>query len=121
MTMFTSAVDERIRVAVVSGAHNTFRDRVGLQAGLCGAQIVPGIMPGADTPDILGSLAPRPLQVQWGQSDSLIIREPAEAGIAQIERCYEAAGHPQRFVVDTFEGGHAFHFEPALSWFNRWL
>jgi dienelactone hydrolase len=121
MTMFTTALDERIKVAVVSGSHNTFKDRVGLQAGLCGAQVVPGIMPGADTPDILASIAPRPLQLQWGLQDSLIIWEPAKAGIAQIERCYHEAGHDDRFTVTKFDGGHMFDFQPALAWFDKWL
>ena len=121
MTMFTTALDERIQVAVVSGSHNTFRDRVDLQAGLCGAQIVPKIMPHADTPDLLASIAPRPLQLQWGLADPLIIRGPAEEGIAQIERCYHEADSDERFMVDKFDGGHAFDFGPALTWFDKWL
>ncbi len=121
MTMFASALDERIKVAVVSGSHNTFRDRVATQAGLCGAQIVPKMMPYADTPDILASIAPRPLQIQWGLKDPLIIHGPAKEGIAHIERGYHEAGSDEHFMVDTFDGGHVFDFRPALAWFDKWL
>ncbi|MGQ9632378.1 MAG: hypothetical protein ACUVXI_19000 [bacterium] len=59
--------------------------------------------------------------LKWGLKDNLIIPEPAKEGIAQIERCYRAAEAEERFVIDIFDGGHIFHFEPALEWFDRWL
>jgi hypothetical protein len=78
-------------------------------------------MPHADTPDILAAIAPRPLQLQWGRSDPLIVHGPASAGIAHMGRCYRAAGADERFAVNTFDGGHRFDFGPALSWFDKWL
>ena len=121
MTMYTAAMDERIRVAVASGSCNTFADRVSLRQGACGAQILSGLMPDADTYDLFGSLAPRPLQLQWGRRDPLIIHEPAQAGVRQIERCYRAAGAADRFEVHPFEGEHVFAFEAAQRWLDRWL
>lgn len=121
MTMYATALDDRIKAAVASGACNTCRDRVTLASGLCGAQIVPGLMPHADHPDIFASIAPRPLQVQWGRDDPLVIPEYAEPGIDHIKRAYAAAGVADRLGVDTFDGGHEFHFATALEWFGRWL
>jgi dienelactone hydrolase len=121
MTMYTTALDERIKVAVPSGSGNTCQDRIGLGSGLCGVQTVPGLMPHADHPDVFASIAPRPMQLQWGSADGLIIQEQAEAGIEQIGRCYAAAGCPDYFQVDRFQGGHVFHMESALAWFAKWL
>jgi dienelactone hydrolase len=121
MTMFVSALDERVRAAVASGASNTYEDRVRLIAGACGSQILPGLRPDADTPDVFACVVPRPLQVQWGSRDPLIIPEDAASGIAHIEACYRAAGAAERFFADRFEGGHEFDFAPALAWFERWL
>jgi dienelactone hydrolase len=121
MTMYTTALDERIKVAVASGSCNTYRDRLDKLSGACGAQIVPNIMPGADTPEIFSSIAPRPLQLQWGNSDPLIIPEPAQKGIDYIKDCYSASGKAENFNLDYFEGGHEFDFKPALEWFNKHL
>lgn len=121
LTMFTTALDERIKAAVSSGASNTYADRVQVNIGPCGCQNLPGLLPEADTPDIFASVAPRPLQVQYGLSDPLIVKAPAEEGFAHIERCYKEAGAPGGFNVDRFRGGHVFHLQPAFEWFNKWL
>lgn len=121
MTMFTTAFDERIKVAVASGSCNTYRDRIETLSGACGAQIVPGLLPDADTPEIFSAIAPRPLQLQWGNKDKLIMPEPAEKSIEYIKKCYSASGNAQNFYVDKFEGGHEFDFEPALKWFVKYL
>ncbi|HUT73770.1 MAG TPA: acetylxylan esterase [Armatimonadota bacterium] len=121
MTMFTAAVDERIKVAVAAGSCNTLRDRIARLEGLCGAQVVAGLLPHADTPEVFASVAPRPLQLQWGSRDPLIVEGPAQAGIAHIQSCYAAAGHADHFQVHRFDGGHEFALEPALEWLQRWL
>ena len=121
MTMFVSALDERIRAVVSSGAANTFRDRVALLKGLCGAQIVPGLALQADTPDIFASIAPRPLQLQWGSRDPVMDAAAGEAAIAHIQRCYAAAGARERLSVHRFEGGHVFELDAARRHFDRWL
>jgi hypothetical protein len=121
MTMYAGAIDARLRVLVASGSCNTFRDRVALMSGACGAQVLPGLFPAADTPELFGVMAPRPLQLQWGARDPLIIEEYAAPGIERISRCYRAAGADDAFMVDRFDGGHQFHLEPAITWFDRWL
>lgn len=121
MTMFSAAFDQRIKVAVASGSCNTYRDRIEKLSGACGAQIVPNLLPDADTPEIFSALAPRPLQLQWGRHDSLIIPEPAQKGIEYIKKCYSISGNLKKFELNYFEGGHEFNFGPAVKWFNKYL
>lgn len=121
MTMYTSALDTRIRAIVASGACNTFHDRLTLLKGACGAQIMQGLMPGADTADIFSALAPRPLQIQWGLQDPGIIPEYSEPGVQQIARTYQAAQAEDRFEIYKFEGGHVFDYDSALRWFDTWM
>lgn len=121
MAMYTAAVDMRLSAVVASGACNTFRDRVALMSGACGAQVLPGLFPRADTPELFGSLAPRPLQLQWGRSDPLIIREYAEPGILRVRRCYAAAGAAEALDIHRFDGGHEFDLPAALAWLDTWL
>lgn len=121
MTMLVTALDERIKAAVSSGANNTYRDRIALSGSTCGIQIVAGLLPHADTPEIFSSIAPRPLQIQWGDRDDLIVQEPAERGHEYVSRCYAAAGVPERYETHRFEGGHVFDVPAALRWFEKWL
>ncbi len=121
MAMFTAALDRRIKAVVAAGSCNTFADRTAKAAGLCGAQIVPGIMPYADTPDIFASIAPRPLQLQMGSKDPVIAPKAAREGIEHVERCYREAAAAEKLSVERFEGGHEFRFESARQWFDRWL
>ena len=44
MTMVVSALDPRIRVAVISGALNVFQERVQGSGYSCGAQVIPGLL-----------------------------------------------------------------------------
>ena len=121
MTMFASALDERIRVAVASGASNTYRDRIQARSGICGVQTVAGMLPDIDTPDVFAAIAPRPLQVQRGLSDPLLDQDVATAGAEHIATCYAAAAAAERFDDHVFDGCHVFRIEPAIAWFDRWL
>ena len=69
MTLFTTALDERIKCAVVSGYLNTF-ESFALSAGhFCGAQIPPGILQFGEASDVASSISPRPLLIEAGVKD----------------------------------------------------
>jgi Abhydrolase family len=121
ITMYTTALDERIKVSIVSGSSNTYRDRIEARAGICGVQIVPNILPDIDTPDIFATITPRPLQVQRGLTDGVLNQKAAAAGIAHLEKCYAAAGVPNNFMAHVFDGGHLYRSGPAIEWFDKWL
>ncbi len=121
MTMFTTALDQRIKAAVVSGSCNTFLDRLTLRSGACGAQILPGLMPDADTADVFAAIAPRPLMLQWGLKDPLIIEEYSTPELEVTKNAYRAAGVPEQLCIHKFDGGHAVDHDAAIQWFNRFL
>src|SRR5262249_17989601 len=58
MTTLTSALEPRIKVAVISGALNVMQERV-RGAYSCGAQIIPGLLNYGDIPEIASLIAPR--------------------------------------------------------------
>ncbi len=113
--------DIRFAISMLCSWQGVDFERVGIAGISQGAQIVPGVMPRADTPDIFSSIAPRPLQLQLGSADPVVEPEAAERGIAQVLRCYEEAGAAEKISVERFEGGHEFRLGPALNWFERWL
>src|SRR5206468_8309980 len=69
-TLFAAALDERLRVVMVSSYLNTFRDSVGSLAH-CIDNYVPGILNWAEMHDIAGLIAPRPLFVESGEHDAI--------------------------------------------------
>lgn len=109
MTMLTTALEPRVRVAVVSGALNVMQERITHRYS-CGAQVIPGLLRYGDTPEIGSLIAPRPCVWEVGSRDPLIPHDWAEAALARIRRAYRAFGAEElgkRLQVDRFEGGHA--------------
>jgi dienelactone hydrolase len=105
MTMLTSALEPRIRAAVVSGALNVMQERVAVRYS-CGAQVIPSLLEYGDTPEIGSLIAPRPCVWEAGSHDSLVKPDWAENALARMERVYRALGAADQLQVDRFDGGH---------------
>ena len=88
-TLFSAALEPRIRAAMVSGYLNTFRDSVGSLAH-CVDNYVPGILNWAEMHDIAGLIAPRPLFVESGERDNIFpiaaSRRKLQAGARGVRR-----------------------------------
>jgi len=119
-TMFTAALDERIRVAVISGAFGTFKDTL-LEAEECPCQYVPHLLRVADLPDIVSLIAPRPLLIEQGADDPHATLEVVRGAFGRVRRAYQVAGSEERVALDNFPGGHRFDGGQALPWLDDWL
>ncbi len=119
-TMYLTALDDRVGVAVVSGAMNTFRERLTSFAG-CGSQFVPGLFAIGDTAEVLASIAPRPLLLELGSRDGTSPAIFAEDIARTLTAAYAAAGTPERLMFDLFEGEHWYSGRLADAWLDRWL
>ncbi|MBI3464592.1 MAG: dienelactone hydrolase family protein, partial [Planctomycetes bacterium] len=106
MTMVTSALDPRIKAAVISGALNVFQERALGGGYSCGAQVIPGLLEYGDTPEIGSLIAPRPCIWEMGSRDSLIVPGWADKAIERLQRAYAASGQPEHLQFHRFEGGH---------------
>jgi dienelactone hydrolase len=106
MTMLTTALEPRIRVAVIAGALNVMQERIGGRGYGCGAQIIPGLLQYGDVPEIASLIAPRYCMWQVGSNDQLIIPKWADLAMDRIRRAYRALGAEDHVMVDRFEGGH---------------
>jgi dienelactone hydrolase len=105
MTMLTTALEPRVRVAVVSGALNVMQERIA-QPYSCGAQIIPGLLNIGDVPEIGSLIAPRPCVWEVGNRDGLISAKWADEALTRMRRAYKALGAEDQLQVDRFEGGH---------------
>ena len=107
VTVFSTALDPRIRVALVSGYLNTFRDSIGSLAH-CADNYVPGILNWAEMHDVAGLIAPRPLFVESGEKDSIF---PIRASIGSFNDVRKVCGCSARRIAsraEVFAGEHSF-------------
>jgi hypothetical protein len=118
--MWTAAIDERIATAVVSGAFSRFADTL-IESDECACQVVPGLLPVADLPDVISLIAPRPLLLQQGLADQHATPAVVAEAFAVVRRAYAVAGAPNAVELDQFAGGHVFRTDPALDWLDARL
>ena len=121
MTLFTTAMDERIKCAVVSCYLNSFGAFALGRGNFCGAQIPPGLLADGDMSDVACLIGPRPLLVESGIRDTGFPIAASRKAAADVRRCYEAAGVSERFDVDEFDAGHRWSGRKAYDWLEKWL
>lgn len=121
MTMWATAVDKRIKAAVISGYLCEFESFAVNMANFCGSQFVPNLRRYFDVCDIAALIAPRPLLIESGIQDDGFPVDSARRAFCRLKRAYRAWGQPDRLAHDLFDGGHVFHGAKAYEWFDRWL
>ena len=119
-TMWLSILDERIRACVPAGCMNTFRER-SLKLSSCGIQYLPGILRYGDVPELLGLIAPRPMQVQAGEGDSLITPSDRDAIAETVRSAYSLLGAEANFEYVLHPDGHLLRWDRAEPFLRRHL
>lgn len=108
ITVFSAAVDRRIRAAFASGYLNTFRDSI-FSIAHCIDNYVPGILQWAEMYDVAGLIAPRPFFAESGTRDDIFPIEAFRESFAKVKQVYEVMGAADRLDHEVFEGEHAWH------------
>ena len=120
MTMLTTALSPKLRVAVISGALNVMQERV-LGRYSCGAQVIPGLLEWGDVPEIASLIAPRPCLWEVGNNDPLMVQDRIGPALARLERAWHAFEASAELRVDRFEGRHEWHGTMAYPLLDRVL
>lgn len=120
MTMLVSAIDERIKVASVSGALNLMQERLSTRHS-CGAQIIPGLLNYGDHSEIGSLIAPRPCVWETGSADALIVPVWDEVFRDRLRLTYRSLGAQDNLYFDKFEGGHEWSGRIAFPLFDEVL
>ena len=120
MTMLVSALDERIRVAAVSGALNLMEERMTGRHS-CGSQIIPGLLKYGDHSEIGSLIAPRPCVWEVGSMDPLLVSPWKAVFKERLERAYRSLGAAEKLHFDHFEGGHRWNGDVAYTLFDEVL
>ena len=110
-TLFSAALEPRIKAAMVSGYLNTFRDSIGSLAH-CIDNYVPGILNWAEMHDIAGLIAPRALFVESGEKDNIFRSPRASRASSRCGKSTVCLRRPiessrKSFRASTRSGGNA--------------
>jgi dienelactone hydrolase len=119
-TLFSTALEPRIKVAMVSGYLNTFRDCV-LSLSHCIDNYVPGILQWAEMYDVAGLIAPRPLFAESGSRDPIFPIAASRESFARVKKIYGVFGAENVVEHEVFEGEHLFHGVRGLPFVARQL
>ena len=112
-TQFSTALDGRIKAALISGYLNTFRDSI-MSVSHCIDNYVPGILNWAENYDVAGLIAPRPLFSEGGDRDPIFPVKATRESFARVKKVYEVFGVPDRAQQEIFSGIHEFHGAKGL-------
>jgi len=107
-TLFSSALDLRIKAAFVSGYLNTFRDSI-MAVSHCIDNYVPGILNWAENYDVAGLIAPRPLFSEGGDHDPIFPVNATRESFARVKKVYEVFDAGSQVQQEIFSGEHVFH------------
>ena len=119
-TFFSAAIDERFKVAVVSGYFNTFRDSI-LSISHCIDNYIPGVLKYAEMYDIAGLIAPRAMFVESGTEDNIFPIDATRFAFEQAKGIFRCFGAEDKLGVEVFEAAHSFHGVRAFQFLARML
>lgn len=120
ITVFAAALDTRIRVALVSGYLNTFRDSIG-SLSHCIDNYVPGILNWAEMHDVAGLIAPRPLFVESGEQDRIFPIRASIESFEEVRKIYSVFGVADLIEHEVFPDEHLFWGRRGIPFLARHL
>ena len=113
-TLFLSALDERISLAVVSGYFYGYRDSLLRQSWNCSCNYVPHLWEYFDMGDIASLIAPRPLLIQTCRDDRQNGPRGIENVLEQIKilrEAYRLLDAEHHLIHEVYDGRHSWHGE----------
>jgi len=117
-TLFFSALDDRVSLAMCAGYYCTFRDSVyGIHHCVCNT--VPHIMEWGEMSDVGALIAPRPFLVISGSEDPIFPIKATRRATKTLAKTYELLGARKRLDSDFFKGPHAWSNRKTLPFLRK--
>src|SRR3989344_739548 len=96
--MYLSALDERIKVTVLSNSVGKFRREYNKSIVHTWLTLLPGIAKYTEVNGILALISPRPLMVLYSENDPIFPKSEVEDEIHKLEKLYERLGQDDKFT-----------------------
>ena len=123
-TLYFAALDTRVDCAVISGYFYGVRDSLLEMPNNCCCNIVPRLWEHFDMGDLGAMIAPRPLLIESGDTDSLNGARGIKNVMSQVavtRRAYKALKSGDRLYHDIFAGEHRWNGIHAIPWMKKWV
>lgn len=121
-TLMVSALDQRIKVVIISGYLYGYKDALLTLNRNCSCNYVPHLWEHFDMGDIASLIAPRPFWIQSGKDDRLNGLTGIENAIRQVEiirGAYRLFGAEERLIHEICDGGHRWNGENLEKNLNK--
>ena len=119
-SLFTAALDERVKIGVVSAYFNTFRDSI-VSISHCPDNYVPGLINDMEMSDVAGLIAPRALFVESGRNDRIFPIAGSQKAMERAQRIFASLGASDGVGYEIHDGAHEFHGVGAFDFLSRRL
>ena len=117
-TLYFSAIDERVRMAFISGYFYGFKEALLDMSANCSCNYIPSLYLHFDIQDIAALIAPRPLVIQSAREDHLAgingLRNVLSP-MTELKEAYSLLDADKRLFHHVVEGGHHFEKTGALE------
>ncbi|MCW4020976.1 MAG: alpha/beta hydrolase family protein [Candidatus Bathyarchaeota archaeon] len=121
MTTYLALLDDRVKAADIICYATTTEHYAVSRLNFCGSQLVPFLYKYADVPDVIAAIAPKPLLIESGASDTCFWIHSALEAHETVRKAYKVSGHPETLWIEVFPGGHGFSGRKAFSFFKKFL
>ena len=119
-TLFSAALEPRIRAAMVSGYLNIFRECI-MSVSHCIDNYVPGILNWCEQYDVAGLIAPRPLFAESGERDNIFPIAASRESFKRVQKVYGVFDASAAAEQETFDGPHSFWGKRGLPFLAKHL
>ncbi|MEX0654686.1 MAG: acetylxylan esterase [Phycisphaeraceae bacterium] len=113
ITIFAAALLPRIQFAMPSCSFCTYRESI-MSIYHCSDNYVPGLLEDAESADVLGLFAPKPVVVVNGKMDDIFPIAGVKRGFADLQTIYRAADAADNCKLVVGPEGHRFYAE--IGW-----
>lgn len=113
-TLAAATLPNRIAYAMPSCSTCTYAQSI-MSIYHCADNYIPGLLNFAESGDVIGLIAPRPLVIVAGHTDEIFPLPGVRKAFIQVKSIYKAAGAENKVKLVIGEGGHRFYAEPAFK------
>jgi len=121
MTTYLALLDDRIKAADIICYATTTEHYAISRPNFCGSQLVPFLYKYADVSDVMAAIAPKPLLIESGASDTCFWIHSAMNAHETVKKAYDVSGYPDNLWIEVFPGEHSFSGRKAFSFFKKFL
>lgn len=128
-TQFTSALEERIRVAISTAWFNDRLNKMIIDDPRYSCFLstdeehifIPNWLRDFGDADLISLICPRPFMAQTGKGDSIAWWPQVQAEFDAAQSHYAKLGVKERAAFDLHDGGHEIRVETGIAFLKQWL